>query len=83
MNPSGGTELQLGFLQKFVDNELLNKFNITTSVPEKNPLSKDKINILWQKNSYDQPNIAPWFKDNSSKYTLEGIKCFVSCNATS
>ena len=66
MNPSGGTELQLGFLQKFVDNELLNKFNITTSVPEKNPLSKDKINILWQKNSYDQPNIYPWFEDKSN-----------------
>ena len=70
MNPSGGTELQLGFLQKFVDNKLLDKFNITTSVPEKTPLSKDKINILWQKNSYDQPNIAPWFKDkrNHDKY---------------
>ena len=49
MNPLGGTELQLGFLQKYVDNELLSKFNITTSVPEKTPLSKDKINILWQK----------------------------------
>ena len=29
-----------------------------------------KPNILWQKNSYDQPNLAPWFSDpsNHSKY---------------
>ena len=47
MNPSGGTELQLGFLQKFVDNKLLDKFSITTSVPEKTPLSKDKIKFRY------------------------------------
>ena len=69
-NPRGGTELQFEYLKKYVDPKLLDQVQITTSVPEKIPLSKDKINILWQKNSYDQPNIAPWFndKDNHKKY---------------
>jgi len=70
MNPIGGTELQVKLLEKHVDSKLLNNFQITTSVPEKEPLAKDKINILWQQNSYDQPNLAPWFKDkrNHEKY---------------
>jgi UDP-glucose:(glucosyl)LPS alpha-1,2-glucosyltransferase len=70
MNPIGGTELQYNLLFKFVDNNLLNKFQITTSVPEKIPLAQDKINILWVQNSYDQPNLVPWFmnKDNHKKY---------------
>ena len=58
MNPIGGTELQVQLLEKYVDSKLLDNFQITTSVPEKIPLSKDKINILWQQNSYDQPNLA-------------------------
>ena len=70
MNPIGGTELQVKLLEKHVDSKLLDNFQITTSVPEKEPLAKDKINILWQQNSYDQPNLAPWFKDkrNHEKY---------------
>jgi glycosyltransferase involved in cell wall biosynthesis len=70
MNPLGGTEIQYGLLYKYVDNDLLDNFQITTSVPEKIPLSKDKINILWQQNSYDQPNLIEWFsnKDNHKKY---------------
>jgi len=69
-NPRGGTELQFEYLRKHVDPQLLNQFQICTSVPESIPLAKDKINILWQKNSYDQPNLAPWFKDkfNHHKY---------------
>ena len=51
MNPLGGTEIQYELLYKYVDNNLLDNFQITTSVPEKIPLSKDKINILWQQNS--------------------------------
>ena len=65
-NPRGGTELQFEYLRKHVDSKLLDQFQICTSVPESIPLSKDKINILWQKNSYDQPNLAPWFKDKSN-----------------
>jgi glycosyltransferase involved in cell wall biosynthesis len=70
MKPLGGTELQYALLYKYVDKKLLNNFQITTSVPEKIPLAKDKINILWEQNSYDQPNIQPWMKDpsNHSKY---------------
>ena len=70
MNPIGGTELQYKLLEKYIDSKLLDNFQITTSVPEKIPLAKDKINILWQQNSYDQPNLAPWFKDkrNHEKY---------------
>ena len=70
MQPLGGTELQYAQLYKHVDNTLLDKFQITTSIPEKIPLSKDKINILWAQNSYDQSNLAPWFenKSNHSKY---------------
>ena len=69
-NPRGGTELQLEHLLKNVDAKLLSNFSICTSVPEKIPLNPNKINILWQKNSYDQPNLAPWFRDksNHSKY---------------
>jgi glycosyltransferase involved in cell wall biosynthesis len=70
MLPRGGTELQHEFLNKHADPKLLDQVQITTSVPEKIPLHPTKLNILWQKNSYDQPNLAPWFKDksNHSKY---------------
>ena len=66
----GGTELQYSYLEKYVDKKLLDQIQITTSVPEKIPLHPTKMNILWQKNSWDQPNLHPWFKDksNHSKY---------------
>ena len=66
MEPRGGTELQFELLRKHVDSKLLNQVQITTSVPEKIPLHPTKLNILWQKNSYDQGNLAPWFKDKSN-----------------
>ena len=66
MTPQGGTEIQHRFLSHYVDEKLLSNFQICTSIPGKIPLSKDKINILWQKNSYDQPNIYPWFEDKSN-----------------
>ena len=70
LNPKGGTELQYDYLTDYVDKSILNQVQITTSVPEKIPLHPTKMNILWQKNSYDQPNLAPWFKDknNHKKY---------------
>jgi len=70
MQPAGGTEIQLGYLKKYVDQGVLDSVQITTSIPEKDPLDPIKPNILWLKNSYDQPNLAPWFqnKDNHSKY---------------
>ena len=65
-NPRGGTELQFEYLNKHVETSLLNQVEICTSVPEKKPLHSTKINILWQKNSWDQPNLHPWFKDKSN-----------------
>ena len=64
--PKGGTELQFEFLRKHVDPAILNQVEICTSIPEKTPLHPTKVNILWQKNSYDQPNLAPWFQDQSN-----------------
>jgi len=64
--PRGGTELQFEYLLKYVDQKLLDKVQICTSVPEKIPLHPTKKNILWQKNSYDQPNLEPWFKNKSN-----------------
>ena len=64
--PKGGTELQFDYLTKYVDSKLLNEVQICTSVPEKIPLHPTKVNILWQKNSYDQGNLYYWFKDKSN-----------------
>ena len=64
--PKGGTELQLELLQKHVDSELLDHFQICTSIPGKVPIDPNKINILWQKNNYNQPNIQPWFSDKKN-----------------
>jgi len=69
--PRGGTELQFEFLKKHVDKSLLDKVSICTSVPEKIPLDPNKVNILWQKNSYDQPNLASWFKDPSNHHKYD------------
>ena len=70
MEPRGGTELQLAELTKRLPAHYWDKINLTTSVPEKEPLQKGKLNILWLKNSYDQPNIFPWFSkpENHVKY---------------
>ena len=64
--PNGGTELQFDYLSKYVDAKLLSEVQICTSVPEKIPLHPTKVNILWQKNSYDQSNLYHWFKDKSN-----------------
>ena len=70
MQPAGGTEIQLRYLRKYANPGVLDSVQITTSIPEKEPLDPVRPNILWLKNSYDQPNLAPWFqnKDNHSKY---------------
>jgi len=63
MQPRGGTELQLEMLYKHCDNKLLDEVQICTSIPYKVPLDPNKLNILWQKNSYDQPNLFDFFSD--------------------
>jgi len=69
--PKGGTELQLSFLNKYVDQSLLDKVKICTSIPGKVPLDPNKVNILWQKNSYDQPNLYPWFKNKANHHKYD------------
>ena len=70
MNPYGGTEIQVEYLHKYVNKDLLNKVQITTSIPEKTPIDSTKVNVLWVHNSYDQPNLMPWFQNklNHGKY---------------
>ena len=70
MLPYGGTEIQYDYLRKYGNRNLIDLVQITTSVPEKEPLHPLRPNILWIKNSYDQPNLAPWFtkKENHKKY---------------
>ena len=61
MKPRGATEIQHELLEKYVDKDLLNNFQICTSIPGKVPLNPNKINTLWQKNSWDQPNLQNFF----------------------
>ena len=70
-SPKGGTELQLGFLTKHVDKSLLDQVQICTSIPDKVPLDPNKVNILWQKNSWDQPNLYPWFKNKANHHKYD------------
>ena len=65
MKPRGATELQMEMLHKHVPKELLDQVQICTSVPGKVPIDPNKVNILWQKNSYDQPNIQEFFGNKS------------------
>ena len=61
MDPRGATELQMEMLHKHVSKELLNQVQICTSIPGKVPIDPNKVNILWQKNSWDQPNLQEFF----------------------
>jgi UDP-glucose:(glucosyl)LPS alpha-1,2-glucosyltransferase len=70
MQPRGATEIQMEMLSKHVDKDLLDQFQICTSIPGKVSLDPKKINILWQKNSWDQPNLQNFFrnKDRHNEY---------------
>ena len=61
MQPRGATEIQMEMLYKHVPKELLDQVQICTSVPGKVPIDPNKVNILWQKNSWDQPNLQEFF----------------------
>jgi glycosyltransferase involved in cell wall biosynthesis len=65
MQPRGATELQMEMLEKHVSKDLLDQIQICTSIPGKVPIDKNKVNILWQKNSWDQNNLQPFFRDKS------------------
>jgi len=70
MEPRGATELQMEMLHKHVPKELLDQVQICTSIPGKVPIDPNKVNILWQKNSYDQPNLQEFFgnKERHKEY---------------
>jgi len=70
MEPRGATELQMEMLHKHVPKELLDQVQICTSIPGKVPIYPNKVNILWQKNSYDQPNLQEFFgnKERHKEY---------------
>jgi len=57
--------LQMEMLEKHVSKDLLDQIQICTSIPGKVPIDKNKVNILWQKNSWDQNNLQPFFRDKS------------------
>ena len=46
MKPRGGTEIQFDELEKRLPKKFWNFITITTSVPEKTPIDKTKLNIL-------------------------------------
>ena len=54
---------QFELLEKHVPKDLLDQVQICTSIPGKVPIDPNKLNILWQKNSYDQSNLYHWFAD--------------------
>ena len=70
MKPRGATELQMEMLQKYVSKDILDQVQICTSIPGKVPLDPNKLNILWQKNAYNQPNLQEFFrnKDRHTEY---------------
>ena len=76
-NPRGGTELQFEYLRKYVDSKILDQVQITTSVPEKIPLHPTKMNILWQKNSYDNPILHLGLKINLIIINMNGM-CLIA-----
>jgi len=65
MKPRGATELQMEMLEKHVSKDLLDQVQICTSIPGKVPIDQNKVNILWQKNSWDQNNLQSFFRDKS------------------
>jgi len=71
MKPRGATEIQHELLEKYVPKDLLDKFQICTSIPGKIPLDPSKINILWQKNSWDQPNLQNFFRNKDKHHEYD------------
>jgi glycosyltransferase involved in cell wall biosynthesis len=57
-------------LERHVPKDLLDQVQICTSIPGKVPIDPNKLNILWQKNSWDQPNLQKFFtnKERHSEY---------------
>ena len=50
-------------LERHVAKEILDEVQICTSIPGKVPIDSNKLNLLWQKNSWDQPNLQEFFRN--------------------
>jgi len=58
-------------LEKHVSKDLLDQVQICTSIPGKVPIDPNKMNILWQKNSYDQPNLQEFFRNKERHHEYD------------
>jgi len=57
MNPKGGTEILKEQLISQLDSKSIEGINLIGSICHPSLVKKDKINVLWQHLSYDQPNV--------------------------
>jgi UDP-glucose:(glucosyl)LPS alpha-1,2-glucosyltransferase len=57
MNPKGGTEILKEQLIAQLPKESLEGINLIGSICHPSLIEKDKINVVWQHLSYDQPNV--------------------------
>ena len=57
MNPKGGTEILKEQLIAQLSKESLEGINLIGSICHPSLIEKDKINVVWQHLSYDQPNV--------------------------
>jgi glycosyltransferase involved in cell wall biosynthesis len=57
MNPKGGTEILKEQLLAQLPEESLEGINLIGSICNPSLVKEDKINVLWQHLSYDQPNV--------------------------
>ena len=78
MDPRGATEIQMEMLHKHVSKELLDQVQICTSIPGKVPIDPNKVNILWQKNSWDQPNLQEFFGNKARHNNMIGMYLIVT-----
>jgi len=57
MSPKGGTEILKEQLISQLDPESIEGINLIGSICHPSLVKKDKINVIWQHLSYDQPNV--------------------------
>lgn len=70
--PRGGTELMHELLKRYVDPQLLDRVYLSVSAITNHP-TKDKPNIFWAHQSYDQPSV----QNLQSAVIRDGVDLFV------
>ena len=70
MNPKGGTEILKEQLIAQLPEESLDGINLIGSICHPSLVKEDKINILWQHLSYDQPNVR-LMQDRKFVYSID------------